>query len=113
VFVRVKVAGVPPPARLAVTVKTPAVLLAVNTGAVATPLLFVIAVFTPPANVPLAPDPGAAKVTFTPLTGLSLAFFTVPCSWTAYAAPMTAFCGVPAVAVIVIPLPGEKVTSRK
>jgi hypothetical protein len=50
---------------------------AVNTAAVATPLVFVVAVFTPPANVPLAPDPGAVNVTITPLTGLPKASVTV------------------------------------
>jgi hypothetical protein len=33
----------------------PAMPFAVNTADVATPLAFVVAVFTPPANVPLAP----------------------------------------------------------
>src|SRR5258708_20177092 len=42
---------------------------------------FVTAVFTPPANVPLAPVcAGAVKVTVTPETGLLLASFTVACS---------------------------------
>jgi hypothetical protein len=46
------------------------VAFAVNTAEVATPLAFVVAVFTPPANVPLAPLAGGVKVTTTPLTGL-------------------------------------------
>src|SRR5215472_5918278 len=45
-------------------------LLAVKTAEVATPEAFVTAVVTPPANVPLAPLAGAAKVTVTPFTGL-------------------------------------------
>jgi len=47
----------------------PIVALAVNTGEAATPLSSDIAVFTPPANVPLAPDVGAVNVTTTPLIG--------------------------------------------
>jgi hypothetical protein len=50
---------------------------AVNVADVATPLVFVVAVFTPPANVPLAPLPGAVNVTTTPLTGLLPASVTV------------------------------------
>jgi len=77
------------------------VLLAVNAAAVATPLAFVVAVFTPPAKVPLAPLPGAAKVTVTPFTGLLLASRTVACSAVAKAVLIAALWGVPAVAVIV------------
>jgi hypothetical protein len=51
--------------------------LAVNVTDVATPLAFVVAVFTPPANVPLAPLPGAVNVTVTPETGLLDASLTV------------------------------------
>jgi hypothetical protein len=56
--------------------------LAVKVGAVATPLLFVVAaaVVVPPLKVPLAPLPGAVKATATPLTGLLLASFTVTAS---------------------------------
>ena len=54
--------------------------MAVNTADVATPKEFVVAVLTPLANVPLAPPVGAVKVTTTPLTGLSLASFTVAIS---------------------------------
>src|SRR5260370_600268 len=79
-------------------------LLAVKTGAVATPWAFVAAVFTPPANVPLAPLAGAAKVTSAPLTGLFTASFTVACSGVANAVLKAALCGVPAVAVILGPL---------
>jgi hypothetical protein len=45
------------------------VLLAVKIAEVATPLALVVAVLTPPANVPLAPVDGAVKVTTTPLVG--------------------------------------------
>lgn len=74
-------------------------LLAVKTGAVATPLAFVVAVLTPPAKVPLGPFPGAAKVTVTALTGLLAASRTVTCNPVANAVLIVAFCGVPAVAV--------------
>jgi hypothetical protein len=76
------------------------VLLAVKIAAVATPLAFVTAVFTPPANVPLAPLPGAANVTVAPLTGLFDASFTVACSCTANAVLIVALWVVPAVAVM-------------
>ena len=76
-------------------------LLAVNIAEVATPLALVTAVFTPPANVPLAPVcAGAVKVTVTPETGLLLASFTVACSAVVNAVLIVAVCGVPAVAVI-------------
>src|SRR6202049_3539491 len=77
-------------------------LLAVNTAEVATPLAFVVAVFTPPANVPLAPVcAGAVNVTVTPLTGLLPESFTVACSAVVNAVLIVALCGVPPVAVIV------------
>ena len=43
---------------------------AVNIAAVATPFAPVLAVFTPPAKVPLAPLVGALNVTVFPGTGL-------------------------------------------
>ena len=76
-------------------------LFAVKIAAVAIPCAFVVAVFTPPANVPLAPLAGAAKVTVAPLTGLFVESFTVACSCTENAVLTDALCGVPAVAVIV------------
>ena len=69
VFVRLNVA-IPVPGAVAVTLYDPGIPFAVNTAAVANPLVFVVAVFTPPVNVPLAPEPGAVNVTTTPLTGL-------------------------------------------
>jgi hypothetical protein len=75
----------------------PAIELAVNTADVATPLAFVVAVFTPPANVPLAPDAGGVKVTTTPLTGLLLASVTVATSGAPNAALMVALCPEPLV----------------
>src|ERR1700693_2783288 len=74
-------------------------LLAVNAGAVAIPLAFVVAVFTP-ANVPLAPLLGAVNVTVTPLTGLLLASLTMATSGLAKAAVTAALCGDPLDTVI-------------
>jgi len=74
--------------------------LAVKTGAVATPLELVIAVFTPPAKVPLAPLAGAVKVTVTPPTALPPASFTVACNCVPNAELIVAAWGVPAVAVM-------------
>jgi hypothetical protein len=99
VFVRLYVA-VPVPGAVAVTLYEPGVTFAVNTAAVATPLVLVVAVFTPPANVPLAPDTGAAKVTTTPPTGLPNASVTVAWRFVAKGVPTAALCGVPAVAAI-------------
>ena len=76
-----------------------------KTAAVATPDAFVVAVFTPPAKVPLAPLEGAANVTVAPLTGLLKGSFTVACSCVVKPVPTVVFCGVPAVAVIVAGLP--------
>jgi hypothetical protein len=73
--------------------------LAVKVDDVATPELFVVAVL-PPAKLPLAPLPGAANVTVTPLTGLPPASFTATASGFANAVLITALCGVPLVAVI-------------
>ncbi len=87
--------------------------MAVNTAAVATPDAFVVAVVTPPANVPLAPLPGAAKVTVAPLTGLLKESFTVACNWMPNAVLTVALCGVPAVAVIVAGTPATPPTGLK
>src|SRR5258708_4270911 len=80
-------------------------LLAVKTAAVATPCALVVAVFTPPANVPLAPLAGAVKLTVTQPTGLFRESFTVACSCVANAALTVVLCGVPAVAVMVDAVP--------
>jgi hypothetical protein len=77
----------------------PAVEFAVNTGEVATPLELVVAVFTPPAKLPLAPDEGAVNVTVTPLAGDPFVV-TVATSGAANAVPTVALCGVPLVAAI-------------
>ena len=76
VLVSEKFAGVATPLVVAVTVYEPDVALAVNAGAVATPLALVITV-GPEANVPEAPEPGAANVTVTPGTGLENASRTI------------------------------------
>src|SRR6267143_491288 len=108
-----KVAGVATPVTDADTLYgPPAVLLAVNVAAVATPCVFVVAVFYPPANVPLAPLAGAAKVTVAPLTALLKESLTVACSCVANAVLMAALCGVPAVAVIVDGGPAKLVSEK-
>lgn len=76
-----------------------------KTAAVATPEAFVVAVVTPPAKVPLAPPPGAANVTVTPLTGLFSESFTVACSCSANAVLTVALCGVPEEAVMLAGVP--------
>ncbi len=83
-----------------------------KTAAVATPEAFVVAVATPPANVPLAPLPGAAKVTVAPLTGLLKESFTVACSWVPKAVLTAALCGVPAVAVMLAAAPAKLVNEK-
>ena len=71
-LVRLKAAVAETPVALAVTLKAPALVLAVRAEAVAIPLLSVVTVSeaAPPLKVPLAPLEGAVKVTLTPLTGL-------------------------------------------
>jgi len=82
-------------------------------AAAATPCAFVVAVFAPPANVPLAPLPGDANVTVTPLTGLLNESLTIACSWAANAVPTVALCAVPAVAVMVVAVPTPPPAARK
>jgi hypothetical protein len=83
------------------------VLLAVNAGAVATPLLLVVAVAVDePLKAPLAPLLGAVNVTLTPLTGLFPESLTVAWSAVANAVLTTVLCGVPAVAVTLAGEPG-------
>jgi len=77
----------------------------VNTADIATPEALVVAVFTPPANVPEAPLEGAVNVTVTPLTGLPPEFFTVAAKRLANAVLIAALCGVPPLAVIEAALP--------
>ena len=98
VFVRLNRAGVPAPATSAVSVYVPAVPFAVNTSEVAIPVAAVVltSVLTAPANVPVAPEGGAAKVTDAPLTGLLNASCTIAESGSANAAPTPADCPDPA-----------------
>lgn len=67
-----------PPDVDATTTKLPGVVPAVNAGAVASPLPFVVteADVTPPANVPEAPVLGAVNVTDVPTTGAPVVGFT-------------------------------------
>jgi len=74
--------------------------LALNTAEVAIPEELVVAVFTPPANVPEAPLLGAVNVTVTPFTPLPLEFSTVITSGLANAVPTVVLCGVPLVAAM-------------
>ena len=75
-------------------------LFAVKTAEVATPLLLVVAVFNPPANVPLAPVcAGAVNVTVTPETRLPPISLTTTCRGDGNGALTMVFCGVPPVAV--------------
>jgi hypothetical protein len=74
--------------------------LAVKTADVATPDAFVVAVLTPPANVPLAPLAGAVNITITPLTKFPPESLTVTTSGVEKAVLMVVLCGVPLVAVI-------------
>ncbi len=65
------------------------------------PLALVVAVFAPPANVPLAPVcGGAVNVTNTPLTGFELLSTTIACSGLVNCLRTVALCGVPPVALI-------------
>jgi hypothetical protein len=74
--------------------------LAVNTAEVATPDVLVVAVFTPPANVPLGPLLGGVKVTITAFNGLPPESFTVATSRAGKAVLTAVLCGVPLDAVI-------------
>ena len=77
-------------------------MLAVNCEAVAMPLPLVVTVTVVVefAKVPLAPLPGAVKVTETPLTGFPDSV-TVAARLVAKALPTAVLWGVPALAVIV------------
>ena len=76
---------------------------AVKICEVATPLAFVVSVSVAAAgdvaNVPLAPEAGAVKVTDTPLAGDPLDV-TVACNAAAKGWPIAALCAVPAVAAM-------------
>lgn len=107
-FVKANVAGVPTPETVAVTEYDPAVVFAVNAGAVATPLAFVVA-FTVerfPVKVPRAPVVGAVNVTVTPDMTLFDASRTVTCRFVEKTVLTCVDCGVPAVAVTLAGAPG-------
>ena len=98
-LVREKFAGPTAPAFAVTIYGPPAVPFAVNVGAVATPLVLVVAVTTvpplvPPVNVPLAPLAGEVNVTTTPSSGWELASFTVTESAVEKATLMATLCGV-------------------
>jgi hypothetical protein len=87
---------------------------AVN-GAEATPDAFVATVIVAVLllKVPEAPAPGPVNVTFTPLTGLLPASFTVTANGFAKAVLIVADCGVvPAFAVIVAGAPAVFVSEK-
>src|SRR6266699_6123003 len=90
-----KFAEVAPVALATMLYGPPAVEFAVNVADVATPLAFVVAVFTPPANVPLAPLPGGVNVTTTPLTRLFPASVTVATNGAANVVLIVALCPEP------------------
>jgi hypothetical protein len=98
-LVREKFAEVAPAALATTLYGPPAVEFAVKAADVATPLAVEVAVFTPPANVPLAPLPGGVNVTSTPPTGLFPASVTVATNGAAKAALIAALCPEPLVTV--------------
>jgi hypothetical protein len=84
-------------------------------GADATPeaLVATVIVAVLLLKTPEAPEPGAVNVTFTPLTGLLLASFTVTANGVAKAVLTVADCGVvPAFAVIVDGAPALFVSEK-
>lgn len=88
-----------------------------NTGPVAMPLAFVVAVaasppFVPPVNTPLAPLDGAVNVTTTPLSRFPLPSFTVACKFVGKAVLIAMLCGVPAEAVIEAGAPARFVRAK-
>ncbi len=96
-LVNEKFADVAPVALATTLYGPPTVAFAVNVAEVATPLALLVAVFTPPAKVPLAPLPGAVNVTNTPLTGLFPASVTVATKGAANAVLIAALCPDPLV----------------
>ena len=83
-----------------------------NVKDVATPLALVVAVFVPPANVPLAPLAGGVNVTTTPLTGLLPASVTVATKSAANAVLMAALWPEPLVAVTFAAVPALFVNEK-
>jgi hypothetical protein len=113
-LVRAKFAGVATPETDAATLYgPPAMLFAVNTAEVATPLAFVVAELIPPVNVPLGPVcAGAVNVTVTPTSRFPPLSFTVAFNVDANAVPTVVLCGVPAVAVTDTGGPGLFVSAK-
>src|SRR5436853_564062 len=87
-------------------------LFVVNFADVATPLPLVVAVFTPPAKLPLAPVLGALNVTVTLATGLPPASFTVATSGAANAEIGRAPCRDTVVAVVLAAAPAVFVSEK-
>ena len=113
VFVSEKVAGATTPPTDAATLYNPAMLLAMTVGDVATPepLVLTFAVVEP-ANVPLAPEDGAVKVTVTPETGFPPESSTVAANGLAKFVFTFAFWPPPPVAAILAAGPGIFVSEK-
>jgi hypothetical protein len=88
------------------------VLLAVKVAEVATPLALVVAMFTPPANVPLAPLVGGVNVTTTPLTGLFPESVTVATNGAPNAVLIVALCPDPLVTATFAAAPALLVSEK-
>jgi hypothetical protein len=101
-FVRLKLTVAITPPTEAVTVSAPMIPFAVYVLEVAVPVASVVSVsvVVPPSKVPLAPVPGAVKVTNAPLNGV-LPKVTLATSGAANAVLTAAVCGDPLAAVIV------------
>ena len=104
VLVNEKDAGVSTPATVAVMVNGPAVALAINVGAVATPPASVCTDARLP-NVPLAPKAGALNVTVTPAIKFPPASLTIAFKGVPNAALTAALCPEPCVAKTVAGAP--------
>src|SRR5262245_31003978 len=111
---KLKRAGGTDPPKLAVARYAPALPLAVNVGAVATPepLVMAIAVVWLPGNVPLGPLAGTENVTATPLTGLLVESLTVACKEVPKLVLTSALCELPPVAEMKTGVPGAGNATR-
>jgi hypothetical protein len=114
VFVNEKLAVADTPATLAVTEYAPAVLLALNVRAVATPDALVAVVYdaSPLAKVPLAPLPGAVNVTEALATTLPPASFTSDCNKPVNAVPTIALWPDPPAAEMLAAVPADTVSAK-
>jgi hypothetical protein len=115
VLVKAKETKAVRPLAEAVTEYAPAVALAVKMGEVATPEVLVsrVAAVPLPANIPLAPEAGALKVTLTPETGLPLVSLTVATNGLLKAWLTCALCPPPEVAVMVEAGPAAFVKTKE